>query len=64
MTSKEELIAKGWESIGFDGVLEYLARGNEHGSIQFVPVADGKTLGIIESHNKELISLLYRYISK
>lgn len=36
--TKAELLEKGWVSIGFDGVLEYLARENEDGEILYIPV--------------------------
>ncbi|PKR82896.1 hypothetical protein [Heyndrickxia camelliae] len=62
--TKEELISMGWESIGFDGVLEYLARENEHGEILYIPVFNGKTMGIVNSHNKNVIKLLANYISE
>lgn len=62
--TKEEMIAMGWESIGFDGSLEYLAREDEYGSVQFIPVAHGNTIGMVQTQRKEIIELLSHYISK
>lgn len=62
--TREELFKRGWESIGQDGPLEYFAREDEHGSIQYIPFHNGNTLGMVETKNKTVITLLYDYISK
>jgi hypothetical protein len=62
--TKEELLSKGWMSIGFDGTLEYLAKENEHGEVLYIPVHDGKALGFAQSHNKTIITLLYNHITR
>lgn len=61
--TKEEMVSKGWVSIGFDRELEYLAKENEHGDVLFIPVYDGKCLGMAQSHNKTIINLLHKYIN-
>jgi hypothetical protein len=61
--SKQELLDKGWKLIGNDGVLEYLAKENEHGEILYIPVHNGYTMGISQSINKNVIRLLSNFIS-
>jgi hypothetical protein len=62
--SKKELLDKGWKLIGNDGVLEYLAKENEHGEILYIPVHNGHTLGISQSIKKNVIRLLSDFISE
>lgn len=56
--SKQELLDKGWKSIGNVGVLEYLAKENEHGEILYIPVYNGNTIGISQSINKNVIKFI------
>lgn len=63
MMNKEDL-DKGWKLIGNDGVLEYLAKENEHGEILYIPVHNGYTMGISRSINKNVIRLLSNFISE
>jgi hypothetical protein len=62
--SKQELLNKGWKSIGNVGVLEYLAKESEHGEILYIPVHNGNTIGISQSINKNVIRLLSDFISE
>lgn len=61
--SKQELLDKGWKSIGNVGVLEYLAKENEHGEILYIPVHNDNMVGISHSINKNVIRLLSNFIS-
>lgn len=62
--TREQLLEKGWISIGFDGVLEYFAKENEHGEILYIPVHEEKTIGHVRSTTKNIISILSHFITK
>lgn len=63
-SSKQEFLDRGYVSIGNDGVIEYLARENEHGQIQYVTIYEGYNTGYPESINKSALKLLAEFISK
>ncbi|PLS19312.1 hypothetical protein CVD28_02550 [Bacillus sp. M6-12] len=62
--TKEQLVEKGWTSIGLDGVLEYFAREVEHGEVQYIPVHEGKTVGNVRSTTKNIIQILSNFVEK
>ena len=64
MTTKQEFLDRGWKSIGFSKPLEYLAREDEHGSIQYIPVLNDTALGHTLSLNKELIGPLNNFVNE
>lgn len=61
--TKEELIKKGWTSIGYDGALEYLGKESEDGEILYIPVHEGKSIGNVRSLNRNVIALLHSYVT-
>jgi len=62
--TKNQLIQKGWIFIGVDGSLEYYAKENEHGEIIYIPVHNDKTVGIVRTISKNVLSLLFDFIKK
>lgn len=59
--TKEQLVEKGWEYIGNDGLLEYFAKEDEHGEIMFIPVHEGKTVANIRSINKSVAQMISNF---
>ena len=62
-TDKEKFLEGGWQSIGFDREVEYLAKETDHDEIMFIPIYQGEALGNVMYHQKDLIKLLSSFIS-
>lgn len=62
--SKEQLIEKGFRSIGSKGTLEYMAKEGEFGEILYIPVQDDKAIGIVQSISEDVLDLLFKFVSK
>lgn len=60
--TKEELLAKGWRSIGNKGTLEYLAKEGEFGEVLYIPVQNGKAIGIVQSISEDVLDLLFKFV--